>query len=863
MARSPLASKRVSPARRITQRVGLALALLIHLMLLTALGAQAAERPASDRTATLVGHVQPGVGAAAAGYHVVVMPVGVETGLEQPRATVVDANGDFTVEGLPAGRVAVIVSSGDTGALPEAGQVVNLTAGRRNSVTLTTRRPTPAGTAATFNFVLYKGEYYNNKTTEGAADPVSVTAPNTTSNINFDLVTGGGTIAGRVTADGTGAGLKDLVVFAIGTHGFLNSLSFDRTDASGDYRISGVAADSFLVFVNGLFQFGSSEYVGEYYNNSLSSVGATYVKVAEGQNVTGINFGLARGGSISGRVTADAGGAGLEDVQVTATGVAPVGQSLSTVTDATGNYTLTGLIPGSFTLRFETYDDSYVTEYYNNRTTVGASDPVVVTAGNTATANAALAAAGRITGRVTNSSTGAGIPDMTVIVLNVADPFGGTGAITAADGTYSAGGLVTGAYKVGVPEIGKWYDDKDDESLANVVNVTTGVTVPNINLSGVPFAGGCTADPGSRIFIGGRVTSGGQPVEDAEVELYLGLLSPAMEGQIPDRFNIASTSTDADGRYLFDCLDEVTYFVQCTPNVGDYIGQWFDNADSAGATPLAVAVGSSRDDIDFDLLHGARISGRVTTGGSTGVAGVLVNAKNRATGEIFEAFSDNSGNYTIQSGDTGGLPTGTYTVWCDDRSTADLTLLPVTLARFEAVPALGGIALEWQTSEENEHSGFHVYRAEAPNGEAARLTDRLISGGPDYRFMDETVQSDRAYWYWLGAVDRQGREERLGPVTASFGTPAVSKLLGVFPNPLHAQSVIHFSLATAGKARVQIFDPSGRLVRTLADADYPTGRASVTWDGLTEDGSSARAGVYFVQFTAGVARGTAKVIVAR
>ncbi len=76
MAWSPLALKGVSPTRRVAQRLGVGLALLIHLFLLTALQARAAERPATERPATLVGHVQSGGGGNAAGLKVIVMPVG-------------------------------------------------------------------------------------------------------------------------------------------------------------------------------------------------------------------------------------------------------------------------------------------------------------------------------------------------------------------------------------------------------------------------------------------------------------------------------------------------------------------------------------------------------------------------------------------------------------------------------------------------------------------------------------------------------------------------------------------------------------------------------------------------------------------
>ena len=49
----------------------------------------------------------------------------------------------------------------------------------------------------------------------------------------------------------------------------------------------------------------------------------------------------------------------------------------------------------------------------------------------------------------------------------------------------------------------------------------------------------------------------------------------------------------------------------------------------------------------------------------------------------------------------------------------------------------------------------------------------------------------------------------------------------------------------AGRVRVGIYSVGGRLVRSLNDRPLEPGVRSLTWDGLTDRGTTAAAGVYF------------------
>jgi hypothetical protein len=71
------------------------------------------------------------------------------------------------------------------------------------------------------------------------------------------------------------------------------------------------------------------------------------------------------------------------------------------------------------------------------------------------------------------------------------------------------------------------------------------------------------------------------------------------------------------------------------------------------------------------------------------------------------------------------------------------------------------------------------------------------------------------------------------------------------PNPFNSSTMITFSLAEAGPARIQVFDVLGRAVKTLADGACSSGEHVVVWDGTGDDGRPLASGLYFYRLTAG------------
>jgi len=93
--------------------------------------------------------------------------------------------------------------------------------------------------------------------------------------------------------------------------------------------------------------------------------------------------------------------------------------------------------------------------------------------------------------------------------------------------------------------------------------------------------------------------------------------------------------------------------------------------------------------------------------------------------------------------------------------------------------------------------------------------------------------------------------------------PAPARIaLAASPNPARRGTSFSFTLGIAGRARLGIYDASGRLVRQVLDGERAAGTQHVAWDGRDADGQSVRAGVYFTRLesAAGNARGKLVVV---
>lgn len=71
--------------------------------------------------------------------------------------------------------------------------------------------------------------------------------------------------------------------------------------------------------------------------------------------------------------------------------------------------------------------------------------------------------------------------------------------------------------------------------------------------------------------------------------------------------------------------------------------------------------------------------------------------------------------------------------------------------------------------------------------------------------------------------------------------------LRVVPNPFNPSTTLHYTLPSAGRVRIEVFDVTGRRVRALARRCDAAGTHRVIWDGRNDLGANLASGVYFVR----------------
>jgi len=93
------------------------------------------------------------------------------------------------------------------------------------------------------------------------------------------------------------------------------------------------------------------------------------------------------------------------------------------------------------------------------------------------------------------------------------------------------------------------------------------------------------------------------------------------------------------------------------------------------------------------------------------------------------------------------------------------------------------------------------------------------------------------------------------PSLVEKGTiPAVTELVGNYPNPFNPETWIAYKLAQESNVTIRIYDTEGKVVRTLQLGRKPAGvyvdrESAVYWDGKNDAGEAVSSGLYFYSLT--------------
>jgi hypothetical protein len=126
------------------------------------------------------------------------------------------------------------------------------------------------------------------------------------------------------------------------------------------------------------------------------------------------------------------------------------------------------------------------------------------------------------------------------------------------------------------------------------------------------------------------------------------------------------------------------------------------------------------------------------------------------------------------------------------------------------------------------------------DGEIAVLRFRVLGAAPRPRLAETSLRGPHNEF--LDIVDPTtalSRDPAIGPTGL-----AATEIVGAQPNPFRSRTEIRFNLAVETPVSLRVYDPSGRLVRTLIDGVLAPGEYSAGWDGLRDDGRRVGPGVY-------------------
>ncbi|MGH7601909.1 MAG: carboxypeptidase regulatory-like domain-containing protein, partial [bacterium] len=450
----------------------------------------------------------------------------------------------------------------------------------------------------------YISEFYDDARTPDKATLVAVNEPNETTNIDFVLGVGGA-ITGKVT-DKAGSPLVGAIVqsYYAGADSLYNGFGMALAEKDGTYKITGLAAGSYIVFAEARTQWS---YAQQWFKNVSTPDSATTIDVQEEQVVTDIDFILDLPkvtGSING-VVLNSKGEPLADVIVQAYNATSRSDSLKpepifwgyATTDAFGRYRI-DLLPGDYFVMASAYDGwQSVVRWYPNVSTQDSAKTVAVQLNvDLASIDFVLpivtsssAISGRVTADDGRALVGAFIEVMPA--TNAPDSVWKVWAYSHTDSTgrYTVAKLPPGKYFVHAQywednRFGEqWYLNAASREQATPVALDDAQKIDNIDftLKLRSVYGG----------IYGRVSadSDGSPIARAYVEI-----SPLKRDYYrgaPIGFWNWHATTNERGEYRLDLLPEGEYLVSVYAN-GAF--EYFENAVVAEqAKPIKVPGGDS------------------------------------------------------------------------------------------------------------------------------------------------------------------------------------------------------------------------------------------------------------------------------
>lgn len=366
----------------------------------------------------------------------------------------------------------------------------------------------------------------------------------------------------------------------------------------------------------------------------------------------------------------------------------------STLTGFTGNYSITGLSAGSYTLQFSgSFNSGLVSQWWKQKADQSTADYFAIGDGEAASGlDAQLQSGAVVSGRVLSGTTPtAGVVGSNVLIMDINGSIEGS-TVSASDGGFSVGGLAPGLVTIDARApsnsnyLEQWWSGKPSFATADFFSVSAGENIVDRNI---------TLPTGATIS-GSVVTRAVLPVP---------LVSATVSAFRPDGTSQNQGTTDQYGNYTIAGLTPGPYRILFQSAEADNFGTaWWHNATSSStATVVELGTGQAIVGIDAALEVGATISGTVSRadGGAPpdyfiepiDVAGMSVPAVTGVVNGVYTISHLAPGSYTLHTVAFSGDLAEQW--WDDSLSLASATYFSVptgaTLTGFDITLSLTGI----------------------------------------------------------------------------------------------------------------------------------------------------------------------------
>jgi len=176
--------------------------------------------------------------------------------------------------------------------------------------------------------------------------------------------------------------------------------------------------------------------------------------------------------------------------------------------------------------------------------------------------------------------------------------------------------------------------------------------------------------------------------------------------------------------------------------------------------------------------------------------------------------------------------------------TVEVTLpAPANFSAVSQAPTSSNILCTWDApAKERALTHYNVYR------------DGEIVGTPTNTLYVDANVPDGTYEYYTTAVYSEEYESDASEaVTVEHYTsdndnpnvPAVTTLVGNYPNPFNPTTQIKFTLAKPGKVSLDIFNVKGEKIATLLNTSMTAASHTVVWNGTDNYNQKVSSGIYY------------------